>query len=114
MVDGQVGFFRPENIRRVKAEKNNSVVNALTKTKVEKHPDLFQEQQDRKREIVEEQREKRKAEEKARLRLETERKREKEARSYDRIMKSENMTSNADFEATADNSAAEAYEEDFF
>jgi len=51
MVDGQVGFHRPKNVRRVEVEKNNSIVNALNKTKVEKYPNLREEQQMRLDEI---------------------------------------------------------------
>ena len=43
-----------------------------------------------------------------------ERKKREEELSYDRMMKSENMTSNADIAGTADETAAEAYEDDFF
>ena len=38
----------------------------------------------------------------------------KEARSYNLIMREENMTKNSDIQATVDSSAAEAYEDDFF
>jgi hypothetical protein len=43
-----------------------------------------------------------------------ERKKRAEELSYDRIMTSDNMTSNADIEGTADETAAQAYEDDFF
>jgi len=52
MVDGQVGFHRPENVRRLQVEKNNPIWKALEKTKVERNgEDLAQLQQDRLREI---------------------------------------------------------------
>lgn len=38
---------------------------------------------------------------------------EKQARSYDRIMREENMVTNAGMEGTADATAAEEYEDDF-
>jgi len=38
---------------------------------------------------------------------------EKEAKSYDRIMKEENMITNATRQATVDSTAAEEYEDDF-
>eukprot|EP00977_Amphora_coffeiformis_P006031 scaffold1294_cov167-Amphora_coffeaeformis.AAC.12 len=38
---------------------------------------------------------------------------EKEAKSYDRIMKEENMVTNATRQATVDATAAEEYEDDF-
>jgi len=42
------------------------------------------------------------------------RKQEKEAKSYDRIMNSDQMVSNTEIQASVDSSAAEAYEDDFF
>ena len=114
MVDGQVGFHRPENVRRLKVEKDNTITNAINKTKVERHPDLYKEQQDRQKEIIRQKKEKNRQEEKARKLQELQRKKEKEERSYGRIMTDDNMTSNKDIEGSADNTAAEAFEDDFF
>lgn len=94
MVDGQVGFHRPDNVRRMSVEKNNPIVNALNKTKVEKYPNLYKDQQDRLREIQNEKKEHQRKEEKQRKIEELQKKKEKEERSYDRIMKEDNMTSN--------------------
>ena len=113
MVDGQVGYHRPDNVRRVKVDKNNSIVNQLNKTKQERHPDLAKEQQDRLYEIQAELKAKRRAEDKARRLEELERKKEKEERSYDRIMTDNNMMSNTEMNATADSTAAEEFEDDF-
>ena len=113
MVDGQVGFHRPDNVRRTKIEKNNPIVNQLNKTKEEKHPNLAKQQQDRMKEIQTELKEKRKADDKAKRLEELERARIKEERSYDRIMGEHNMTSNAERNATADSTAAEEFEDDF-
>jgi hypothetical protein len=114
MVDGQVGFHRPENVRRMKVEKNNAIVNKLNKTKEEKYPDLFQMQQDRLREIQQQKKAFMKAEEKRKKLEELQRKKEKEEKSYDRIFEKGCMISNSEMDATADNTAAEAYEDDFF
>jgi LPS O-antigen subunit length determinant protein (WzzB/FepE family) len=95
MVDGQVGFHRPENVRRIQVEKNNFIVNALNKTKVEKFPDLAALQQDRIREMQQEKKQHRREEEKAKKALDLEAKRAKEEFSYDRIMTSDNMTRNS-------------------
>lgn len=114
MVDGQVGFHRPENVRRYRVEKNGPIVRQIEKSKRELYPDLYQQQQDRQRGI---QREKQQAWKKEReLKKEQQRqaKLEKEAKSYDRVLTTENMTSNTEVEATADSTAAEAYEDDFF
>lgn len=94
MVDGQVGFHRPENVRRMNVEKNNPIVNALNKTKVERHPDLCKEQQDRLKEIQAQKRQHKRMEDKKKRIEELQRKKEKEERSYDRIMTSDNMRSN--------------------
>ena len=113
MVDGQVGFHRPENVRRLKVEKDNTITNAINKTKVERHPDLYKEQQDRQREIIRQKKEKNRQLEKERKLKDLEIKKEKEERSYGRIMTDDNMTSNKDIEGSADNTAAEAFEDDF-
>ena len=116
MVAGQVSYHRPENVRRIKVVKDNTIVNTLNKTKEERFPDLYKEQQDREREIIHEQKETMKAEVKARKLADQETKKRKEELSYDRIMKEDNMTSNANFKAkaTADSTAAEEFEDDFF
>lgn len=95
MVDGQVGFHRPQNVRRIQVEKNNSIVNALNKTKVERNPDLYKEQQDRLAEIQAEKKEQQRAELKAKKLADLQAKKEKEELSYDRIFQAEQMTSNA-------------------
>lgn len=92
MVDGAVSYHRPENVRRMQVEKNNSIVNQLNKTKVEQHPNLAQLQQDRLREIQMEKKEQRKRQEKEKRLAELQEKQRQEELSYDRIMKSENMT----------------------
>ena len=95
MVDGQVGFHRPENVRRCKIAKNNTIVRQLEKTKTESHPDLAKEQQDRLNEIQRQNKAQRIADDKKKKMEELEKKREKEERSYDRIMGEHMMTSNA-------------------
>lgn len=52
MATGQVGFKDNKKVKRVYVEKReNAVINRLNKTKVEKHPDLAQEKQDRQKEL---------------------------------------------------------------
>lgn len=114
MVEGQVGYHRPENVKRVKVEKNNPIVKELEKTKKELYPNLATEQQDRLNEIKEQKKAQWKAEEKKKKMLALERAAEKEARSYERIMTDDKMTSNTqDMHATADSTAAEEFEDDF-
>ena len=95
MVDGQVGFHRPQNVRRMSVEKNNPIVNALNKTKKELHPDLQAEQQARLLQIQKENKEKRKKAEKQKRLAELEKRRLKEELSYDRVLTSDKMTSNS-------------------
>jgi hypothetical protein len=114
MVDGQVGFHRPDNVRRMEVEKHNSIVRQIEKTKEERQVDLYAQQERRNQEIQREQKEQRKREIQAKKAAEELARKEREARSYDRIMTSDNMTSNAQLKATVDASAAEEYEDDFF
>lgn len=115
MVDGQVGFHRPDNVKRIKVEKHNSLVRQIEKTRVERNDvDLYQEQQDRLEEIQRQKKHEWKQQQK-----EEEQKRlaalhEKEARSYDRLFQDPNqMTAVSEQQATADETAAEEYEDDF-
>ena len=114
MVDGQVGFHRPENVRRVNVEKHNSIVRQMEKTKEERFPDLALEQQEREREIQLQKKADWKKADKEKQKQREEAVQAKEARSYNLIMREENMTKNSDIQATVDSSAAEAYEDDFF
>jgi hypothetical protein len=114
MADGQVSYHRPENVRRMNVEKNNTIVRAIEKTRREvNNPDLVQEQANRLREMqaVKKREFKRMAKEQEDVKKQQQA--EKEARSYDRIMKAENMSSNKHV-ATEDATAAEDYEDDFF
>lgn len=52
MAVGQVGFKDQKKVRRVYVERReNPIVNRLSKTKVEKFPDLRQEKADREKEL---------------------------------------------------------------
>jgi hypothetical protein len=115
MVDGQVGFHRPDNVRRCKVEKNNPIVKQIEKTRKEQsHPDLARLQQDREREIQQQKKQhfqqERRQKEQERIQFE----KEKETKSYDRMFKEENMHKNKEMKATVDETAAEEYEDDFF
>lgn len=92
---GQVGFHRDKEVRKIRVEKRiNAIVNRLNKTKVVKEVDLQAEREARDKK----EREDVKAKEKERRKLEKEeikkRQEEAEARSYDRIMKTDAMTTN--------------------
>mmetsp|Transcript_131254 Transcript_131254/g.379691 ORF Transcript_131254/g.379691 Transcript_131254/m.379691 type:complete len:215 (-) Transcript_131254:263-907(-) len=114
MVDGQVGFHRPENVRRCKVEKNNPIVKQIEKTKEERHPDLYAEQQARLRKIQQQKKEHFKQLQKEKQIKKLEAEREKEMRSYDRLFVADNMTAVSEQKASVDATAAEEYEDDFF
>lgn len=114
MVDGQVGFHRPDNVRRIQVEKNTSIVKQIEKTRKELHPDLARLQQDREREIIQQKKQHFKQELRKQEQERKQHEQEKEAKSYDRMFKQENMHNNREMKATSDEAAAEEYEDDFF
>mmetsp|Transcript_11959 Transcript_11959/g.28623 ORF Transcript_11959/g.28623 Transcript_11959/m.28623 type:complete len:215 (+) Transcript_11959:59-703(+) len=113
MVEGQVTYHRPENVRRLKVEKNNPIVKQLDKTRKELYPDLAAEQERRQKEIQRQKKNeyKRLASEKQKKKLEAQR--DKELRSYDRLYDEAYMTSVSQQNATVDSTAAEEFEDDF-
>jgi len=113
MVDGQVGYHNDKLVKKIMVEKNKTILNRLNKTRVEKTPDLYQEQQEVLREITRIKKEHKRMEENKKKLEKLEKEKEKKEKSYDRIMRVENMKSNMRY-GTDDNSAAVEYEEDFF
>jgi hypothetical protein len=115
MADGAVSYHRPDNVRRFQVHKDNAIVKQIEKTREERaNPDLYKEQQDRLREIqLEKKQEQKQRDKEARLKAAEER-REREERSYDRIMDPSQMKSSGEMGGTADATAAEEYEDDFF
>lgn len=97
MEAGQVAFHRDKDVRKFHVEKRtNEIVNRLNKTKREEHPDFRTMREDRdrkeredKKQLMRLQKEKEKSEAKRK-------EEEADARSYDRLMKPENMTTNYD------------------
>ncbi|XP_065062053.1 coiled-coil domain-containing protein 25-like isoform X2 [Rhopilema esculentum] len=94
---GQVGFHKNKLVKRIMVEKkSNEIINRLNKTKVEEDPNFQQlrEERDRK-ERLKQKRELQKMKT-AEKELEKQKKEEEEARSYDRLMVEDKMTSNKD------------------
>ena len=119
MVDGQVGFHRPENVRKIKVAKDNARVKKIEKTRTERSDNvadfLYQAQQDRLNEIKQRKKEHMRQQQIEKKKKELEAEKEKELRSYDRLFCDESqMTSTKSQNATADSTAAEEYEDDFF
>jgi hypothetical protein len=71
---GQVSYHDQSKVRRMKVEKDNTIVNRLNRTKEEKFPDLAAMQEERAREFRSEQ----KAEKQAKAQAEKQAKRERE------------------------------------
>ena len=113
MAEGEVTYHRPENVRRIKVEKNPQIVKQLERTRKELFPDLEHEQERRQKEIDRQKKKefKKLASEKKKQALEAQR--EKELRSYDRLYDEAYMTSVSDQKATVDSTAAEDFEDDF-
>ena len=95
-------------------EKNQPVVRQLEKSKKELYPDLAESQSSRLREIQRQKKEQHKQDLMTKKEAELKARQEKEAKSYDRIMNEENMMRNTEVKASADASAAEEFEDDFF
>lgn len=120
MADGQVGFHRPENVRRIRVTRDNARVRALEKTRTEKlggvEEFLGRSQERRLNEIKRAKKEHHRMAGRAKKKAFREQQAEKERRSYDRLHvdNAHEMTSTRDMEATADSTAAEEYEDDFF
>ena len=117
MVDGQVGFHRPDNVRRLKVEKHNSLVRQIEKSRKERNDiDLYESQQKRLQEIQRQKKNEFMKLKKQKEALKAKALQEKHERSYDRLYEDPTqLTSNkTDQNATADSTAAEEYEDDFF
>ncbi|XP_067678218.1 coiled-coil domain-containing protein 25-like [Haliotis asinina] len=94
---GQVGFHRQKEVRKVRIEKRiNEIVNRLNKTKVERFPDLRQERENQDKLEREDKRRKEQEIKQREKEDEKRRKEQAELRSYDSLMRPENMHSNVD------------------
>ncbi|XP_003741773.1 coiled-coil domain-containing protein 25 [Galendromus occidentalis] len=94
---GQVAFHKDKDVKKVRVEKRiNEIINRLNKTKVERNIDLreMREERDRKERAAKREEERKQRE----LEKEEAKKREElnKLKSYDSLMKTENMTSNLD------------------
>ncbi|ROW17169.1 hypothetical protein VPNG_01105 [Cytospora leucostoma] len=96
MAVGQVSFHDDRKVKRVLVrQRENVIINRLNKTKVEKHPDLKQEREDRQKELRKRDQAAmlaRKKEE-ARIKKEREQLKHQKAHAYDDIFNEENMVS---------------------
>ena len=110
MAVGQVSFKDQRKVRRIIVpQRENAVVNRLNKTKVEKHPDLRQEKEDRQKELrkktLAEQQARKKEE--ARVAKERQEKKWQKDHAYDELFAEENMVS------TSNQDRDENWEDDF-
>jgi hypothetical protein len=111
---GQVSYHDPSKVKRLKVEKDNAIVNRINRTKEEKFPDLAALQEARAKEFRAEQKAVKQSQEQALKQARREREEQAQLRSYASVMVEDKMKSNADMPASADDSAARAYEDDFF
>lgn len=120
MADGQVGYHRPDNVRRIRVKKDNFRVKKLEKTRTEQldrvEETLSKSQERRLKEIQRQKKNHNRMEQKAKKKAYLEQQAEKHMKSYDRLHvdNAHKMTSTKELEATADATAAEEYEDDFF
>ncbi|EDV22154.1 uncharacterized protein TRIADDRAFT_50705 [Trichoplax adhaerens] len=96
---GQVGFHKSKEVRLTTVDKkDNAIINRLNKTKLEKYPDLAGELLQREKEEREERKQLLKEQSKIQKEEILKRQQEQEIRSYSSLMKTENMTTNAEAE----------------
>ena len=121
MVDGQVGFHRPENVHKIKAYKDNARIKKIEKTKTEIETNvqdyLYKSQQDRINEIQHQQKDHQRKQDKIEKQKKLEDAKQKELLSYDRLFNNTTSTEEGtqnNINATGDSTAAEEYEDDFF
>ncbi|KAK8086323.1 JLP2 DnaJ-Like Protein 2 [Apiospora phragmitis] len=110
MAVGQVSFKDPRKVRRVLVpERENAVVNRLNKTKVERHPDLRQEKEDRQKELRKRDNSAQQARKKEEARIMKERAEKKwqKEHAYDEIFSEENMAQSSNQDRDED------WEDDF-
>ncbi|KAK0651283.1 hypothetical protein B0T16DRAFT_403526 [Cercophora newfieldiana] len=105
MAVGQVSFKDQKKVKRILvAQRENPIVNRLNKTKVEKHPDLRQEKEDRLKELRKRDQAAMQARKKEEARVAKERQEKKwqKDHAYDDVFTEENMagTSNQDRDET--------------
>lgn len=94
---GQVSFHNIKAVKRLVVDKRvNEIVNRLNKTKTEAYPDLAAQKTARIKELNRRAREQLRRKAEAEKAIKEERTKEKEARSYERIHKTDAMTSNKD------------------
>jgi hypothetical protein len=103
---GAVSFHDRSKVKRIKVEKDNSIVKQLNKTKEERFPNLADLQLERAREYQNEQKEVRRLQFNEEKRLKKQMEQEKAMKAYENVVDMETMQSNKDFTATVDHTAA--------
>ncbi|KAF3766135.1 hypothetical protein M406DRAFT_60613 [Cryphonectria parasitica EP155] len=110
MATGAVSFHDDRKVRRILVhQRENAIVNRLNKTKVEKHPDLRQEKEDRLKEL----RKKDQATQQARKKEEARLKKEYEQQKYQKDHAYDFINNEEEMEATSNQNRDEDWEDDF-
>jgi len=111
---GAIGFHNRTNVKKIRVEKDQTIVNRINKTKVVMFPDLATLQQERAAEF----RAAQKQETRVKIQREKIEKKEREIaadlRSYKSLLVGAELTYNSDLQASSDDSAARKFEEEFF
>ncbi|KAH8899531.1 coiled-coil domain-containing protein 25 [Thozetella sp. PMI_491] len=110
MAAGQVSFKDDKKVKRIHVEKReNVIINRLNKTKVEKHPDLRQEREDRLRELRKRDQADQQKRKKEELRVAKERQEKKwqKDHAYDELFSEQNMA------ASSNQDRGDDWEDDF-
>lgn len=110
MAVGQVSFKDQRKVKKILvAQRENPIVNRLNKTKIEKHPDLKQEKDDRLRELRKRDQAAQQARKKedARIAKERQEKKWQKDHAYDELFSEENM------ESSSNQNRNEDWEDDF-
>lgn len=114
---GAIGFKDSKRCRRVKAFKNNSIVNALNRSKKEEYPDLHSLQMERAREFQQELKKQRKEQFEAEAAVKKEREAAKKLQGYGGVGEIEGLFDDPSkmktLDGTVDETAAKDFEDDF-
>lgn len=114
MVAGQVGYHDRKAVIKRRIKKDRDIVKRVMKTKiVDDKVDYAALLRRRNQAVIQAKKKANKRRHEEKKRLEQQRKAEKERLSYDRLYDESKLTSNTDFDATEDASAAYAFEDDF-
>jgi hypothetical protein len=110
---GAIGFHDRSKVKRIRVEKDNAIVNRINKTKEIRFPNLAELQEERAAAFRAEQRAEKQQQKVLEKQYRREREEQAKMRSFESMMDTDQMRSNADMPASVDDSAAKNFEDDF-